>query len=189
MPTMIGNHKYQSYATGAYLNEGSVRTGTKMNDDAFARIVAEDVKNKIASSQREYLELPSNRGRWKKALASLIENLDEQISDILDDEDADRERYEALGPSAAALLAETIATYDSRRHKIERFKHYVQMKLSRVESLPEDGNFTSREELFENAILQHKRLMEEFDMEPSAADEALWATLDGKWEFDSVNME
>jgi hypothetical protein len=31
--------------------------------------------------------------------------------------------------------------------------------------------------------------MEEFDMEPSAADEALWATLDGKWEFDSVNME
>lgn len=189
MSTMIGNHSQHRYATGAYSSESFVHTGTRMNDDAFARIVADDVKNKIGHSQREYLELPSNRTRWKKALASLIENLDDQISDLLDDEDADRERYEALGASGAALLAEAIATYGSRRHKIERFKHYVQMKLERVNSMAEDGQFTSREELFENAILQHKRLMEEFDMEPSAADEALWATLDGRWEFDSVNME
>ena len=58
-----------------------------------------------------------------------------------------------------------------------------------LDLLLEDGQFASREELFENAIIQHKRLMEEFDMEPSAADEALWAALDGKWMFDSVNME
>lgn len=160
-----------------------------MNDDAFARIVADDVKNKATQSQRDYLELPSNRQRWKKALGALIENLDDQISDLLDDEDSDRERYESLGSAGAALLAEAIATYGSRRHKIERFKHYVQMKLDRVNAMPEAGEFLSREELFENAIMEHKRLMEEFDMEPSAADEALWATLDGKWEFDSVNME
>ncbi len=189
MPTMIGNHKHQNYATGAYLNESFVHTGTKMNDDAFARIVADDVKNKISPSQREYLEMPSNRTRWKKALVCLVDNLDEQICELLDDEDADRERYEALGQSGAVLLAEAIATYGSRRHKIERFKHYVQMKVDRLNLLLEDGQFASREELFENAIIQHKRLMEEFDMEPSAADEALWAALDGKWMFDSVNME
>lgn len=160
-----------------------------MNDDAFARIVADDVKNKSTQQQRDYLELPSNRERWKKALTSLVENLEDQISDLLDDEDADRERYEALGSAGAGLLAEAIATYGSRRHKIERFKHYVQMKLERVSAMPQEGEFMSREDLLEKAIMEHKRLMDEYDMEPSAADEALWATLDGKWEFDSVNMD
>ena len=48
--------------------------------------------------------------------------------------------------------------------------------------------FLSRADLFEKAIRQHRLLMEECDMEITPADEALWATLDGKWEFDDVKM-
>jgi hypothetical protein len=188
MQTTIGKQNHQHYATGAYSSKGFARIGTEMNDDTFARIVADEVKNKATLSQREYLEMPANRERWKRALSALIDNLDDQISDLLDDEDADRERYERMGSSGAALLAEAIATYSSRRHKVERFKHYVQAKLERVQAMPETAEFVSRSEMFEKAILQHKRLMEEFDMEPSAADEALWATLDGKWEFDGITM-
>jgi len=188
MPTMTGSHSQHHYATGVFLSKDYARIGTEMNDDAFARIVADEVKNKASISQREYLEMPANRERWKKALSALVNNLDDQISDLLDDEDSDRERYERMGGAGAGLLAEAIATYGSRRHKVERFKHYVQSRLDRVCSMPETIEFISRTELFEKAILEHKRLMDEFDMEPSAADEALWATLDGKWEFDGVTM-
>jgi hypothetical protein len=31
--------------------------------------------------------------------------------------------------------------------------------------------------------------MEELDLEPTAVDVALWAALDGKWEFDSLNYD
>ena len=36
-----------------------------MNDDAFARLVAQDVKNKVDPGQRAYLRLPENTQRWQ----------------------------------------------------------------------------------------------------------------------------
>ena len=35
----------------------------KMNDDTFARVVAEDVKNRATQPQKEYLKLPENWSR------------------------------------------------------------------------------------------------------------------------------
>jgi hypothetical protein len=159
-----------------------------MNDDTFARIVAEDVKNKATISQQEYLSMAHNRDRWKRALTALIDNLNDQIEDINDDEAADIERYEKLGKSGIGLLSSATATYEERRHKIERFRFHVENKLDQVCAMSDTEEFLSRADLFEKAIRQHRLLMEECDMEVTPADEALWATLDGKWEFDDVKM-
>ncbi len=67
-----------------------------MNDEVFAQLVAEDVKNKVTDSQRDYLMLPHNRERWKRALLVLSENLDNQIDNINYDKQRDVERYVAL---------------------------------------------------------------------------------------------
>lgn len=159
-----------------------------MNDDTFARIVAEEVKNKATLSQREYLEQPQNRERWKRALVALIKNLDNQLEDIEADKAEDIDRYRSMGRSGLSLLSEATATYDERRNKIERFKYYVNAKLEHVVAMAENSDFISRSELFERAIREHKNLMEQNDMEVTPADEALWATLDGKWEFDGITM-
>lgn len=159
-----------------------------MNDDTFARIVAEDVKNKATVSQQEYLSMGHNRDRWKRSLTALIDNLNDQIEDINDDEAADVERYEKLGKSGIALVSSATATYEERRHKIERFRFHVENKLDKVCAILDSEEFLSRVDLFEKAIQQHRLLMEGYDMEVTPADQALWATLDGKWEFDNVKM-
>ena len=185
---MNGKLSQQSYATGVFSKNQFAHIGTSMNDDTFARIVAEDVKNKSTISQQEYLSMAQNRDRWKRALTALINNLNDQIDDINDDEAADIERYEKLGKSGIALASSATATYEERRHKIERFRFHVENKLDQVCAMSDAEEFLSRADLFEKAIRQHRLLMEECDMEVTPADEALWATLDGKWEFDDVKM-
>jgi len=70
--------------------------------------------------------------------------------------------------------------------KIERFKFFVDKRLDYVASLGEDEGATTRVAFLEAAIMKHKSLLDEFDMEPSDVDIALWASLDGKWEFDGI---
>ena len=188
MKIINGKLSQQNYATGVFSRNQSAHIGTSMNDDTFARIVAEDVKNKATTSQQEYLSMTHNRDRWKRALTALIDNLNNQIEDITDDETADIERYEKLGRSGIVLLSSATATYEERRHKIERFRFHVENKRDQVCAMSDVEEFLSRADLFEKAIRQHRLLMVECDMEITPADEALWATLDGKWEFDDVKM-
>lgn len=158
-----------------------------MNDDMFARLVAEDVKNRASETQREYLHLPQNRDRWKRALVALVRNLDEQIQGIKEDKESDLERYQSLGNEGKILLSEAIQSYDSRLSKVERFKFFVNKRLDHVASLGEDEGAISRANFLEAAILRHKSLMDEFDMEPTDIDTALWASLGNKWEFDDIS--
>lgn len=157
-----------------------------MNDDMFARLVAEDVKNRVSDTQREYLHLPQNRERWKRSLLALVRNLEEQMRNIADDKEMDIERYSELGEDGKMLLVEAVQSYDGRMTKIERFKFFVDKRLDYVASLGEDEGATTRVAFLEAAIMKHKSLLDEFDMEPSDVDIALWASLDGKWEFDGI---
>jgi hypothetical protein len=157
-----------------------------MNDDMFARLVAEDVKNRVSDTQSEYIHLPQNRERWKRALLALVRNLEEQIADIKDDKELDSQRYADLGSDGTVLLAEAMQSYDARMAKIERFKFFVNKRLDYVVSLGEDEGAVSRVNFLESAILKHKSLMDEFDMEPTDIDVALWASLENKWQFDDV---
>ena len=64
-----------------------------ISDDAFANMVAEEVKNKLSNKQRLQLLEKENWERWKETLLVLAEKLQEQIEQIEYDSEADRIRY------------------------------------------------------------------------------------------------
>lgn len=163
-----------------------------MNDDAFARLVAEEVKNNVSDSQKQYLLLPENWGRWRRALSALVDNLSSQLARI-EKETADQvARYEMLGDEGFALVAEVAAEADHKTKKISRFKFYVESKLEEVNRMIALGTDHIDEkvkvvEFLRQAILTHKKMMEDNDLEPTDIDLALWDSLDGTWSFDKVD--
>jgi hypothetical protein len=165
-----------------------------MNDDSFARLVAEEVKNKVSRSQREILLQKENWDKWRRALIALIETLQVQLDNISEDQNADKERYGRLGPDGTRLLATAIADYEQRRSKIERFKFHVERRLDEVEQMITTGSLPEADPLknavlYENAIKKHKSMIEEFDIEPTPIDLALWNALDGVWAFSKIKAE
>ena len=164
-----------------------------MNDDAFARLVAEEVKNKVSRSQRDYLMLPDNWQRWQRALVALTNNLGAQLDRIDEDESLDRARYEALGEDGLRLLAEAMADYENRRKKIERFKYHVEVRSDQITKMIALGTDSADAEIktvdfLRKAIERHREMLYENDMEPTPIDEALWASLEGKWSFENIDL-
>ena len=162
-----------------------------MLDETFARLVAEEVKNRVTDEQREYLRLPENWTRWQRALMILAENLNGQLTILTNQEKDDTERYKALGDAGLKLLAETLSEYETRRKKISRFKFHVDTRLDEITRMIALGSDAIDERLktvdfLRKAIERHQSLLQELDMEPTSVDKALWATLDGKWEFDDI---
>lgn len=167
-----------------------------LNDDAFARLVSEDVKNKISSSQKKILLDPNNWERWKDALLMLSENLDGQLSDIEQDALADKQRYASMGESV--LEQEAAIYYQNKKNKISRFKFHVNRRIDEVISLieqnekPKDYSESPNElsvGFYKKAIQAHKSLIYEYNLEETSIDRALWSTLDGKWEFSKIDAE
>lgn len=165
-----------------------------MNDDAFARLIAEEVKNRVSTSQRDYLRLPENWDRWQRALVALDRNLDNQLDRLLSDENADRDRYGALGQDGVKLLSEALSDYNGRRTKIERFKFHVGKRLDEVTRMIAIGSDGSDSELtaysfLRKAVERHRQMLEEFDLESTPIDQALWDALEGRWSFDLINQD
>jgi hypothetical protein len=166
----------------------------KMSDDAFARLVAEEVKNKVSRSQRSVLLEKENWDKWKRALLSLIKSLQSQLDNIADDEESDRDRYAELGPDGTKLLALALSEYRQRRTKIERFKFHVERRLDDVEQMIHTGEVIQVETqsnavLYENAIRKHKEMIEMYDIEPTVIDMALWDALEGQWTFNKIRAD
>jgi len=164
-----------------------------MNDDAFARLVAEEVKNNVSNAQREYLMLPDNRNRWERALRALLDNLDSQIANINRQRADEIARYEAMGDEGFKLVAEAASSHDHRSKKISRFRFYVESRLDEVSRLIAMGSDDDEEKVafvqfLRSAIATHKKMLEENDLEPTSIDVALWDALDGVWSFDSVDL-
>jgi len=163
-----------------------------MNDDAFSKMVAEEVKNKLLQQDREFLLKEENWERWKDALLALVEILDEQISEIDLDAESDRIRYEQLGRSGKRLAQEAANAYNSKKHKINRFKYHVEKRLDQVAKMIETGEKIDDEpsaevDLLKKAIIKHRELLREYDLEETAIDRALWDVLKNKWTFDSID--
>jgi hypothetical protein len=163
-----------------------------MNEDIFARMISEEVKNKLSSSQKKILLQPENWGRWKDGLVFLSENLDRQIESIEADAEADAEKYSQMGLTGKKLAIEAAREYQYRIKKIDRFKFHVNRRLDEVMMMIETGNIESsdgwdRVAFLENAIVKHRELLHEFDLEDTAVDRALWSAISGNWDFDSVN--
>lgn len=164
-----------------------------LSDDAFASLIAEDVKNRISESQKTYLRLPENRDRWLRGLQLLLANLNDQIQDLDQRESIEVERYKSLGDAGVRLLAEIQTDFEQRRRKITRFRFYVDTRLDEVARLtavesasPEERAKAS--DFYRTAITKHRDLISEADLDYSEIDEALWATLDGRWEFDKIDL-
>jgi hypothetical protein len=167
---------------------------TKWNDDTFARIVAEEVKNKVTPIEREELNRPENWDRWKRSLVALSENLQRQIDSIESDSESDQRRYSSLGAKGNKLTSETLRYYDEKATKIKRFKYYVDRRLDEVCVMIENGEPVQSDgwkevDFYRKAIIFHRNLLREFDLEDTAIDRSLWDCLDGKWTFDSINND
>lgn len=165
-----------------------------MNDDTFARLVAEEVKNRVTVSQADYLRLPENWTRWQRALIALNSNLDAQLDALARSHAEDQEKYAALGQEGLALLAESLAEIESRQKKISRFQFHVSSRLDEVTKMIALGSEGMDDrlaavEFLRKAIERHRSIMEELDLEPTQVDVALWGALDGKWEFDSLSYD
>mgnify|MGYP001443198157 FL=1 len=154
-----------------------------MDDSTFDRLVSEDVKNLLSPEKSDFLRLPENQERWKQSLLKLITNLDEQISDLTQDENI------AIKALPSHMVTEYKINNDEKRTKISRFRFYVMQKISEVEkliALGEEGA-TEKElslaQFLKKAIEEHKRLMSENEFEPTPIDLALWSCTTGEWGF------
>ncbi len=164
-----------------------------LTDDAFAQLVAEEVKNQLSPSQRETLLATENWDRWKRALVALTTNLVVQIVEIEANAEADENRYSAMGRDGRKLAKEAQAAYATRKARIERFKFHVDKRLDQVAGMIETGqpiaDAGETANFYRRAIIKHRELMAQFDMEDTAIDRALWGTLENKWEFDRVTSD
>lgn len=164
-----------------------------LSDDAFARLVAEDVKNRVSNSQREYLRLPENWDRWQRALKLLLENLNDQLAEIDARARIDIARFDAMGEEGTVLLAEYQTNLEQRSRKIMRFRFYVETRLDEVSRLivigsDETAAHTRAAEFYRKAIERHHEIITDADLDYSNIDEALWATLKGEWRFDDPTL-
>jgi len=164
-----------------------------LTDDAFVRLVADDVKNRVTDEQRSYLRLSSNSERWVEALQSLLTSLDNQTLDLNRREQAEVQRYSSLGDDGVVLLAELQTDIEERRTKIGRFRFHVETRLDEARRMQSIASYVADErgrasDFFREAIARHREMILAYDFEYSDIDEALWATLDGLWKFDDVEL-
>lgn len=170
-----------------------------ISDDEFARLVSEDVKNKVSSRQRQILLDFDNWGRWQQTLLMLIDNLQEQSDDIDADREADRIRFESMGEDGLILLQESELAYTSRKTKIERFKFHVNRRLDDVTTIIETGTPEGVQDdsmvssgdanFYRKAIIEHRALIKEYRLEETEIDKALWRALDNEWTFGDITED
>jgi hypothetical protein len=164
----------------------------KMNDDAFARMVAEEVKNKLSPFHKQQLIEKGNWERWRDALVLLSENLQEQIDSAEEEAESDISRYRSMGHEG--MVREAKKAYDIRVKKISRFKFHVDKRLDEVSCMIETGNEMTSDgwgeaDFLKRAISTHRKMLRDFDLEETSIDRALWAALNDKWLFDDIDVD
>lgn len=164
-----------------------------MNSDTFAKLVAEEVKNKVSNESRKELLRKENWERWERSLIALVDNLESQIHRIDEDTEADTVRYSAI-EGGEKLLEEALASYEARKKKVERFRFHVENRLAQVSKMiatgvPMEEDQSKTVALLTSAIQMHKSMMSKFDIEPTKIDQALWSALEGKWNFNNIKEE
>ncbi len=162
-----------------------------LTKQAFARLVAEDVKKTTDEDQRTYLRTAEMRETWRNGLYLLLEDVDAQL-DVVDAEHArEVQRYTDMGDHGKVLLFEETLNYNNGRKKTERFRFYVEQKLVECDRLialsdSETSLDLSLAAFLRKAIETHRAKLQQLDMEETPVDEALYRALDGAWVFDEI---
>jgi len=162
-----------------------------ISDDAFAHMVAQEVKNKASEEHRQFLCQPENLDRWMRALNALLDNLNGQIENSTQDMIADEARYSGLGEDGIKLGAEAKMYYENKINKAERFKFHVVKRVSDVAGMIslQKAVGADEEKLFSlcrDAIEAHRMYLLRYDIETTPADEALYKALEGVWAFERL---
>jgi hypothetical protein len=165
-----------------------------MNEESFARLVAEDVKNRVTDEQRRYIRLYENRPRWREHILALLDNLEDQIVEIEEHQEQDKIRYGSLGDDGIKLLAESQASSDDRKKKVLRFRFHVENRLDecdRLDAIESDtpNEFAASADFMRRAIEKHKEMTFGADYDPTEIDRALWLSLAGEWKFDEIDLD
>lgn len=163
-----------------------------MDDQTFAKMVAEEVKNKLSPNQRKILFLEENWERWRVNLVALLDNIKNQTESTELSRQADIARYESFGNDGLILLEQANASYDARVKKIARFRFHVERRLNEVATMIDTGEVSQSSgwesvEFLKRGIARHRAMFLEYDLEETSIDRALWALLDDSWEFDDIN--
>jgi len=161
-----------------------------MSDDMFAKLVAEEVKNRVSTEAREELFDKTNWDKWERALIALVQNLNSQLEKIEEDRQADTERYSAID-DGHKLLSESLAYYEKQSKKIERCRFHDENRLVQVSKMIATGSrveddVSKQIVMLKNAISKHREMMTQYDLEPTPIDNSLWDVLEGKWTFDNI---
>lgn len=162
-----------------------------ISDDAFAHMVAQEVKNKASDEHKQFLCQSQNLDRWMRALNALLDNLNRQIEGLTQDMIADDKRYLSLGEDGVRLGVEAKMYYESKIAKADRFKFYVVKRVSDVAGMIslQKATGADRENLYEmcrDAIEAHRTYLLRYDIETTPADEALYKALNGVWAFERL---
>ena len=165
----------------------------RISDDAFAHMVAQEIRNNVSDEHRDFLRQPENLDRWMKGLNALLDNVNGQIEDAGSDMAADEARYSALGEDGIRLVMEAKAYYEAKISKAERFKFYVVRRISEVAAMISRSKATGADDekinlMCKSAIIAHRRFIEENDIEKTEADEALYDALEGIWSFEKIEQ-
>tara|TARA_B110001454_G_C12570131_1_gene371507 strand:- start:230 stop:736 length:507 start_codon:yes stop_codon:yes gene_type:complete len=156
-----------------------------MDDHTFDRLVSEDVKNILSAEKSDFLRIPENRERWKTALLTLIDNLEQQIGELTQNEKV------ATQNLPSHLVSDYKIETDEKKTKITRFRFYVMQRISECEKLlalgEEEATDLSLAEFLKRAIEEHQNLMADHEFEATPIDKALWSSVSGEWGF--VDME
>jgi succinylglutamate desuccinylase len=196
----ISPQRFQSCATGVITKEHAQHGALEgvdvkpMDDQTFAKIVAEEVKNKLSPNQRKILLAKENWERWRLNLVALLENIDTQIEMTERSRDEDTSRYTSFGNDGMTLLDQANESYDVRIKKISRFRFHVERRLNEVASMIETGEVAQSSgwesvEFLKRGITKHRAMLRDFDLEDTAIDRSLWDTLDNKWTFDEISED
>jgi len=159
-----------------------------MGEESFARLVAEDVKNRVTDEQRKYLRLYENRARWREHILALLDNLEDQVAEIDERQEEDKQRYGSLGDDGIRLLAESQASSDDRKKKVLRFRFHVENRLDECDRLDAIESDASAD-FMRRAIEKHKEMTFQADYDPTEIDTALWLSLAGEWKFDEIDID
>ena len=146
----------------------------------FAIIVSEDIKNSASQHDRDFIRLPENLSMWKDCLLEIISTVSDKINELERD-------IKSLRSSYPDFVTDPAAGMEDQKSKSERFRFYAEKRLAEVERLtalgqPADPSL-SLATFLRDAILAHKQLIESNDLSTSAADDCLYAALDGVWKF------
>jgi hypothetical protein len=169
---------------------------SELTSDEFRQVVDSELRGKVPPEVATAVRAPANLDRWVVALEQMLASVDGQLTSRADDYQAKRsilDRRIAQGDTSAEVdLHDLRAEHFRKRSSTIRFKSGLEERLHEARFLrdrqsssaeasiaaEERNRFALKAAKLAEAIAVHRRFMEDEDLEPSAADERLWAALD-----------